>query len=112
MMKSIEGRSDDTLFTSDGRRIGRLDPVFKTNLPLREAQIIQERLDRVRVRYVPAQGFHDRSTDSIAGELIARMGRVEVVFEKVDAVPRLPNGKFRSVICEIPAEHRHSLTAQ
>ena len=55
----IEGRSDDLLYTADGRRIGRLDPVFKANLPIREAQIIQEALDRIRVLYVPAGEFDD-----------------------------------------------------
>src|SRR5206468_239017 len=52
-LASVEGRSDDALYTSDGRRVGRLDPVFKMRLPLHEAQIIQETLNRVRVRYVP-----------------------------------------------------------
>jgi len=54
MLDSIEGRSDDVIYTTDGRRIGRLDPVFKSGLPIREAQIIQEGFDLIRVRYVPA----------------------------------------------------------
>ena len=57
VLATLEGRSDDMLYTSDGRRIGRLDPVFKAQLPIREAQIVQETLSRVRLRYVPGAGF-------------------------------------------------------
>ena len=32
----VDGRSDDVLYTKDGRRIGRLDPNFKTQLPIYE----------------------------------------------------------------------------
>ena len=45
MLSSIDGRRDDVLYTLDGRSVGRLDPVFKGRLPIREAQIIQEALD-------------------------------------------------------------------
>src|SRR5207245_2884008 len=68
MLASIEGRADDLLYTSDGRRIGRLDPVFKTQLPVREAQIIQETLSKIRVRYVPTADC----TPAVARSLIHR----------------------------------------
>lgn len=103
-LASVEGRIDDSLYTTDGRRIGRLDPVFKSNLPVREAQIIQESLQHMRVRYVPAPGFTPADGRSIIEELQARMGDVTVILERVDEVPREANGKFRSVICSLPAE--------
>ena len=54
---AIEGRSDDVVVTPEGRRVGRLDPVFKADLAIREAQIVQETRDRVRVLIVPAAGY-------------------------------------------------------
>jgi phenylacetate-CoA ligase len=102
----VEGRSDDVLYTRDGRRIGRLDPVFKGGLPLREAQIIQESLDAIRVRYVPAPGFAPRDAQSLVERLQARMGLVGVTLERVDQIPRTPNGKFRAVVCDIPLHER------
>jgi phenylacetate-CoA ligase len=105
-LTSIEGRSDDILYTSDGRSIGRLDPMFKANLPLREAQIIQETLDRVRVRYVPAPGFSREAGHSLVERLQMRMGAVEVILEQVSEVPRDGNGKFRAVICKLPLDQR------
>jgi phenylacetate-CoA ligase len=106
---SVEGRLDDLLYTADGRRIGRLDPVFKESLPIREAQIIQEALDRVRVRYIPAPGFTSEAAQSIVERLQARMGAVKVILDGVEELPREANGKFRAVICRVPAEERASL---
>lgn len=114
LLGHVEGRVDDVLYTPDGRMIGRLDPVFKTNLPIREAQIIQETLHRVRLRYVPATGYSNAALDSVVERLKDRMGEVEVITEEVAEVPRGANGKFRAVICDIPAgekERLRSLTA-
>lgn len=106
---SVEGRMDDTLYTSDGRRVGRLDPAFKSELPIREAQVIQETLNRVRVRYVPAAEFNQAAARSITERLQSRLGPLEVVLERVDEVPRTSNGKFRAVVCNLPAELKESL---
>jgi len=97
-LESIEGRTDDVLYTSDGRRVGRLDPVFKAHMPIKEAQIIQEALDRLRVRYVPAPGYAPEVQRSIVERLQARMGAVQVILEQVDKIPRTTNGKFQAVI--------------
>lgn len=101
---AMEGRADDTLYTSDGRRIGRLDPVFKSRLPVIEAQVIQESLARVRVRFVPAVGYSEASGRSIADRLRERMGDVEVLLESVTELPRTANGKFRAVECRLSRE--------
>jgi phenylacetate-CoA ligase len=108
----IEGRVDDVLYTADGRLIGRLDPVFKTELPIHEAQIVQERLDLVRVRYVPAPGFDREAARSITSRLQARMGAVEVQLEEVTEIPRGASGKFRAVICALPQEQLAVLRGQ
>ena len=108
-MASIEGRTDDVLHTADGRRIGRLDPVFKANIGVREAQIIQESLDRVRVLYVPGREFSARSPGLIANRIRERMGNIQVILERTDEIPRTKNGKFRAVICKIPAPESQSL---
>jgi phenylacetate-CoA ligase len=88
ILASVEGRSDDVLYTSDGRRIGRLDPAFKTDLSLREAQIIQEALGRVRVRYVPAPNFTPEAAHFLVQRLQERMGQVEILLEEVNKIPR------------------------
>ncbi len=105
VLAAIDGRADDVLYTRDGRPVGRLDPVFKAELPLVEAQIVQERLDRLRVRYVPAHGFTPGAGQALVDRLRDRVGDVEVVLEEVDRVPRTAQGKFRAVVCELADQH-------
>jgi len=111
MLREIEGRCDDVLYTRDGRGVGRLDPVFKGGLPLREAQIVQEALEMVRVRYVPALGFGSAHESVLVERLQSRLGPIRVVFEEVQAIPRTRNGKFRAVICELSAVERQRVRA-
>jgi phenylacetate-CoA ligase len=86
------GRIDDLLLTHDGRRVFFLNPIFY-GIPVHEAQVIQETIDSIRVRYVPAQGFTVESSLSIAKRLRSRLGEVEVVLEEIDHIPRSPGGK-------------------
>jgi phenylacetate-CoA ligase len=111
VMRAVEGRIDDILYTSDGRRVGRLDPIFKADLPIYEAQIIQEALDCVRVRYVPTSGFRRDHEVLITKRLQDRIGMVKVLMERVTEVPREPNGKFRAVICKLSPESKKLLSA-
>ena len=105
-LASVEGRIDDLVYTPDGRRVGCIDTIYDARLPVREAQIVQEALDRVRVRYVPAPGFTAEAGGSIIRGVRERMGAIEVVLESVDEIPRGANGKYRAVVCELPAETR------
>lgn len=96
----IEGRTNDLLIARDGRRVYWLNPIFY-GIPIREAQIVQESLDLVRVRYVPAPEFTAGAARSITERLQSRMGRIQVILDRVEEVPRMTNGKFRAVVCEI-----------
>ena len=101
LMGAVEGRISDVLYTRDGRRIGRLSPVFKGDLAIREAQIVQETLDCVRVKVVPTSHFASRHERVIVERLKERMGEVEVLIERVSEIPRGAGGKFRAVICKL-----------
>ncbi len=99
VLLSLEGRLDAVVITPDGRRIGRLDPVFKADIPVCEAQVIQESLERLRVRVVPAAGYGPEAARVIAARLRQRVGEgMEILVEEVSHIPRGPNGKFRMVI--------------
>lgn len=103
---SIEGRCNDMLIAPDGRRVYWLNPVFY-NTPVREAQIIQEKIDSIKVRYVPAPEFSSEVGLLIRERLQSRMGAVKVVLEQVESIPRGVNGKFRSIICNISNPQRN-----
>ena len=106
LFEKIEGRSDDVLHTIDGKQIGRLDPVFKSDIPVREAQIIQKSLKDILIRYVPDSNFNEQTTDFLTNQIRDRMGDVHVSFEEVYKIPRTNNGKFRAVICELTDEEK------
>jgi len=103
ILRSIEGRADDVLVTKDGRRVGRLDPVFKMAQRVKEAQIIQEALDRLLVKVVPAAGYDHTDEASIRHELRLRMGEIRVDIERVERIERTSMGKFRAVISRLGA---------
>jgi phenylacetate-CoA ligase len=96
--KGIEGRSDDEIVSSDGRHIGRLDPIFKSELPIIEAQIIQEAPNVLRIKIVPTDEFSATSEQLLLRLVKSRVGDMHVVVEKVATIPRTNNGKFRAVI--------------
>jgi phenylacetate-CoA ligase len=105
-LQSVEGRSDDVLYTRDGRPVGRLDPVFKAAGSIVEAQIVQEAVDRIRLRLVPTPAFRAAHGRALVDEIRRRMGAVEVVVEEVAEIPRSANGKFRAVVSQLPADQR------
>jgi phenylacetate-CoA ligase len=70
-------------------------------MPIREAQIIQESLDLVRVLVVPAPGFQAVHQDGLVSALNARLGNMEVRIERVPEIPRSANGKFRAVVSKV-----------
>ncbi len=100
-LAGVEGRQDDVVRTADGRLIGRLDPVFKADIPIREAQIVQESLTLLRVRFVPDSRFDSTHEAAIVERVRQRVGDVDVVLERVDRIPRSANGKFRAVISHV-----------
>ena len=98
----VEGRDDDVVVTPDGRRLGRLDPVFKADLPLVEAQIVQDRPDRLRLRVVPARPLTDDDRRALIRRVRDHVGDMEVVVEEEDRIERDAAGKFRAVVSELP----------
>ena len=102
VLAAIEGRVDDVIITPDGRHIGRLDPVFKADLPIREAQIIQETRDTLRVLYVPTEAYTAADGQALIGRIHDRVGgEMGVVLEAVAEIPRSAGGKFRAVISRV-----------
>ena len=79
--------------------------MFKGVENVAESQIIQEDLEQVRVRLVPAPGYRVEDGRLIVSNLQERMGNIQVVVEIVPSIERA-GGKFRAVICRLPRELR------
>jgi phenylacetate-CoA ligase len=102
LLREISGRADDVIQTPDGRRVGRLDPVFKSDLAILEAQVIQESRRDVVVKVVPSSGFGAGDVETIQRRLEERLGhRMRISVEAVEAIPRTAAGKFRAVVSRL-----------
>ena len=102
LVKSIEGRMDDYVKTPDGKMIGRLDHIYKGLHNIAEAQIVQERLDEVRILVVPFGGFSKSEESRLLSNARSRLGQnITIKVECVPSIPRTRNGKFRGVVCSL-----------
>ena len=98
VLASLDGRQEDVLVARDGRLLTRLDSIFKTGLDIREAQLIQESQDFLRVCLVPGKTYSERTTALIADRIRERMGDMRIEFEFLEKLPRGANGKFKLII--------------
>lgn len=98
----ILGRTDDLVVTSKGEKVGRLDPVFKFDLKIKEAQIVQEDFEMFTVNVVPDVGFSQMDISIITKRLKDRVGKNVVVnVVSLTEIPRSANGKFKAVISKV-----------
>ncbi len=109
LLQSIEGRNDDLIITADGRRIGRMDPVFKAELPIREAQIVQNSLNDFSVLLVPEQGWNNHHEKELKDSFINYVGEVQLSIEKVDHIARTKAGKFKAVVNKMNNSKRENI---
>lgn len=103
VIRELTGRTDDLIVTADGRKIGRLDPIFKGFSGIKATQIVQESLTNIVIKMV-TDPRADRTmlAEKVKTELLRRIGgniRVDVVH--VDAIPLTGAGKFRAVISKV-----------
>jgi phenylacetate-CoA ligase len=99
LMVDIEGRTDDTITTDDGRKIGRLDHIFKQGGEIREAQIIQEKPGMFTFNIVPGEGYSETTLAKLRKFAMERLGKASIIrMTMVESISKSAGGKFRSVI--------------
>lgn len=99
-LKSINGRVDDYLETTDGRLIGRIDHIFKGVSGIQEAQVVQEKPGSATIRLV-RENTTELNESTLVSNCKQRLGDdFCVTLEQVQEIPRGRNGKFRSVLRE------------
>jgi phenylacetate-CoA ligase len=99
VMREIVGRIEDVVVRADGRRLVRFHGIFVDQPHVREGQIVQETLSRIRVNVVPVDGFGERDRADITRRIRQRVGDdVEVIVAPVADIPRTRAGKFKAVV--------------
>ena len=98
----IYGRLDDYILLPNGRRIGRIDHIFKGIIGINEAQIIQENLTQCSALIVPSKHHEKIDEDKLSTNCHSRTGNdmsLKIIY--TDRVPRSRNGKFKSMVSNL-----------
>jgi phenylacetate-CoA ligase len=94
----VDGRIEDYVRTPEGALVGRMDHIFKAQLDVAEAQILQETAQALEVLVVRRPSYDENSEAGLLEEFRSRLGEaIRIELRYVDAIPREPNGKFRAV---------------
>jgi phenylacetate-CoA ligase len=109
ILASVQGRYEDMCFAADGRAVLRFDTVFKGVRAIKEAQVIQEAVDRFGVLVVPTTEFSEHDVRRIQNNMRIHIGGVQVDVQQVDAIPRTKSGKFKAVISRLAADEKARL---
>lgn len=105
LLERVEGRSNDSIVSPDGRIINSLALIY----PVREIEgiehfrIRQQKPDRFHVQLVRNERFPIDGEERIrrAWEHLLRSS-VEVIFDYLPALPAERSGKFRHVVSDLP----------
>jgi phenylacetate-coenzyme A ligase PaaK-like adenylate-forming protein len=105
VLARLEGRVSDVLTLRSGRRVPGVVVDFRNyriGMGLLDAQLVQEDLDHLRVRYVPGPGFGPGSLEEVRRWLDSIFqGELSITFERRDAIPAEPNGKVRHCLSKV-----------
>ncbi len=99
VLKEVVGRIEDVVVGPDGRQMVRFHGIFVGQPHVQEGQIIQEELDRIRVKIVPTPGFGPTDEADVISRIRQRLGpEVQVLVEEVRSIPRTKAGKYKAVV--------------
>lgn len=98
-LERIIGRVDDYVQTLDGRKIGRLDHIYKKLSNIREGQIVQTAPDECVVKIVKSGPDVVIDEASLVKNFQERVGSdMKIRLEYLDRIEKGANGKFKAVV--------------
>lgn len=105
LIESLAGREADYVYTASGEFVSgiSLTENFAVLVPgIRQLQIIQERIDYLRLRIARTPDFGPRDDQQIAQLIHDRFGdSMSYALEFVDAIQPEPSGKYRFCISKV-----------
>lgn len=99
---SLDGRQEDFVKLSDGSVLGRLDHIFKDQVDVAEAQLIQKSLNELEVHIVTRSGYSQKSELMLNNTLEKYLGgkiNYHIIYDEF--IPKSDNGKLRFVKSEM-----------
>lgn len=106
LLSEVSGRTADFLYTPEGKPVFGISilDTFVIHIPgIRQAQIVQDRLNHIRIRLVRDAGFNDDTLTRLGQAVVEIFGPgMKWDAEFVDSIGTTAAGKYRFSICEIP----------
>ena len=105
LMRRVVGRLADFLVRRDGSRVAGVSLIENslTRIPgIDQLQVVQEAIDRLRLRVVPDPSFSDDARAELVRYFSETFPGALVQVELTPAIAQEPNGKYRFSICRIP----------
>ena len=102
VVQQIVGRVDDYVRTPDGRHIGMMAIIFDWVTGIWEGQIVQEKIDELRIRVVPMGQLTQEMKQDIEAKARSLTGPdMKIIVEAVEEIPRTARGKLRTVVSKL-----------
>ncbi len=102
LLKSLEGRENDTFIALDGAYV---NGQFFTNLArilptIRQFQVVQKSRNELVLRILQHDQLDQVDIDAFREGILERMGKINVIVELVPEIARQSSGKYRTSIRE------------
>ena len=102
-MQSIQGRETDIVHTQSGNRliVHFFTGILEHFKEIESFQVIQENLDSIELRVVPAQEFSAETGERVVAALREKGADLNIEIEIVKEIPLPPSGKRRFVLSKL-----------
>jgi phenylacetate-CoA ligase len=97
ILTNLEGRVDDYVITSSGRKIGRLAG-FRRSPSVHSAQFVQDSPGHAFLLVRPGRDYNRKDALAVRDDILSRIGELDVVIVEVPEIPKTPQGKTVSVV--------------
>jgi len=103
VLQEVVGRIEDVVYGLNGQQMSRFHAVFLDLPAIREAQVIQETLNVIRVKVVVRGRLSAEDQSIICQRLRHQLGAVQIEVDRVDSLERTKRGKVKTVISHLTA---------
>jgi phenylacetate-CoA ligase len=97
IITNLEGRVDDYLITSDGKKIGRL-AAFRRSPTIHSAQLVQDSPGHAYLLVRPGKGYRSQHSAAVCDDILERVGKFTLEVIEVAEIPKTEQGKTVTVV--------------
>jgi phenylacetate-CoA ligase len=99
VVEELQGRQVDYLETPEGARITIVNHIPRGIANIFETQFVQEKPGEVTIKVVTTPNFSEKDKIQLIKNTVEHTSpKMKIVVEKVEEIPRGPNGKFKTII--------------